>query len=69
MTYAICKQNENGSCDLLAEGLDRKDAIARATELAKTNKGITVEFTRKSDGQHGFLNRDGNHDVTGRYWS
>lgn len=69
MKYSVVKNNANGSSTVVAEGLSKKEAVAKATEMAASTSGITVEFFRKSDGQHGYLNQDGSHDVTGKHWS
>ena len=50
------------------------DTAEEATELAiracKENPGcpVYVSWFRPSDGQHGYLNRGGDHDVTGYNW-
>jgi len=43
-------------------------ATATAKKEAKTDSHVFVSFYRASDGQHGYLNRDGNHAITGKAW-
>lgn len=51
-------------------GLSKKQAENKAVELAAEypNCLVFVEWFRKSDGQHGYLNQDGNHAITGEAW-
>jgi hypothetical protein len=68
-TYSIYQQHENDSATLLASGLSKVVAVVSAAELLSQGKShFTVEFFRKSDGQHGYLNQDGNHAPTGKHW-
>ena len=69
MTYDICDNRDSGETIFLVEDLTEQDAMAQAAELAKSKKGITVEWNRASDGQHGYLNQDGNHAINGQYWT
>ena len=41
--------------------------IARR-EAADRNNQVFVSWFRSSDGQHGYLNPDGNHAITGDTW-
>lgn len=47
--------------------LSKKAATTLAEKLAAEGKTIFISFFRKSDGQHGHLNRDG-HSITGQAW-
>ena len=48
----------------------KKEAISLATKYAKNpnNCGVYISWYRKSDGQHGYLNPGGDHDITGQAW-
>lgn len=48
--------------------LNRKEATEIAKREAEQDKHVLVTWFRKSDGQLGYLNRDGNHDITGKAW-
>mgnify|MGYP006922195423 FL=1 len=56
-------------CELVGgdQGLSAKKAQALARRLAAQNpdKQVFVTFYRSSDGQHGYLNPDGNHSIDG----
>ena len=69
MTYDIYDNQEGGQAVLLAEDLTERKAMTQAAELAKGRKGITVEWNRASDGQHGYLNQDGSHAIRGQFWA
>lgn len=47
-----------------------RDVPGAVNDLASQHprSRIYVEWSRKSDGQHGYLNPDGDHDITGRPW-
>lgn len=51
-------------------GLRQQDAVRiakrKATEYPQYK--VFVYWFRKSDGQTGYLNRDGNHAITGEAW-
>jgi len=68
MTYDIYDNQENGETILLASGLTEKQASEKAVKFAMEKSGITIEWNRASDGQHGYLNQDGSHAITGKYW-
>jgi len=44
--------------------------VAKLAQAAAQRKGcrVYVEWYRKSDGQHGYLNPDGDHAITGVAW-
>jgi len=69
MLYDIYNNHENGQSTLLHEGLKKSVAVNVANELAGKFAGITVEWDRESDDQHGYLNQDVNHEITGTHWS
>jgi hypothetical protein len=55
--------------DELYFDLSKKEAIKIAKEQsADSRKQVFVTWFRKSDGQHGYLNSDGNHAITGVAW-
>ncbi|MFH2075578.1 MAG: hypothetical protein ABIJ57_09565 [Pseudomonadota bacterium] len=49
-------------------GLSQKEAVMLARKLATGRKQVYVSWSRSSDGQTGYLNRDGSHDITGKAW-
>jgi hypothetical protein len=51
-------------------GLNKSAAIASAKKYAEQypKKQVFISWFRKSDGQRGYLNPDGNHDITGKAW-
>jgi len=70
MEYTITAKNENGqSVEWITVRGDKK-AAQEAVKMAKENPkcNVFVEWFRKSDGQHGYLNPGRNHDITGQAW-
>ena len=67
MKYTVEVQADN----VVYQNLSKREAVKTAKEEAakKALNGVFVHWYRKSDGQHGYLNPDGNHDCTGRDWS
>jgi len=43
-------------------------ALAKAAAAKYPNEAVFVSWGRASDGQQGYLNRDGNHAITGEKW-
>ncbi|GAE10035.1 hypothetical protein [Paenibacillus sp. JCM 10914] len=45
-------------------------AVITAEEFAKkyADANVYIRFYHKSKGQVGYLNQDGNHDITGKPW-
>jgi hypothetical protein len=66
MTYEVEIQNKG----MYAPDCTKKEAIALAQEFAqdKTNCGVYISWFRASDGQHGYLNPNGAHAITGQAW-
>ena len=58
---------ENYPCE------NEADAVEIATKIANgykdTGVGVYVSFFRRSDFQVGYLNKDGNHAITGESWT
>lgn len=54
--------------EVLYHDLFKNEAIGIARREASAGKQVFVTWFRKSDGQHGYLNRDGNHAITGEAW-
>jgi hypothetical protein len=49
--------------------LTKRAAASRAkAEAEDSSNQVYVTFYRAADGQHGYLNRDGNHEITGKMW-
>ena len=68
MKYAVEEQTISGT-DALWHGLTQRRAIAAARHVARyTDGNIYISWYRASDGQHGYLNPDGNHAITGEAW-
>jgi len=68
VVYAVNQRFENGQEKTIAENLTERQAAELASEQCKEKSGITVSFFRESDGQVGYLNQDGNHEISGRFW-
>jgi len=65
--YSVYYKDETLREVSLGEELTEKEAVALAEKHA--DKGhVFVRFYRQSDGQVGYLNPDGNHDITGKAW-
>lgn len=67
--YYVEIQQETGFIDY--RPLTARTDTARINQTAKIAKAnpdchVFCAFERSTDGQHGYLNRDGNHDITGR---
>lgn len=67
--YTIEIATINGE-DYPETGLTKSAAITAARKYAEKypQKRIFISWFRGSDGQHGYLNPDGNHDITGEAW-
>ena len=65
MKYTVTADSE-----MVETGLSKKEAIKLANEsiVKYPDDEIHVEFYRSSDGQHGYLNQGGNHEITGKAW-
>ncbi len=49
--------------------LTERQAIKQAKEIRSEHNGETfITWYRASDGQHGFLNPSGNHEIMGISW-
>ncbi len=53
--------------DQTIANLTETEAREQADLYAADGDAVTISWYRESDGQHGFLNRDG-HGVTGKIW-
>ena len=53
--------------DQTINGLTKKEAIQQAKLYAEDGDHVIISWFRASDGQHGYLNRDG-HAVSGKPW-
>jgi hypothetical protein len=71
MKYTVEIKN-NGQTVADYENLPQKEAerVAKieAGKPENKNNQVFVTFFRSSDGQHGYLNSDGNHDIGGQAW-
>ena len=69
MKYAIERTSIGGS-ETIEVGLSLHQALHNAAKQAAKNKGqiyqIYVVWYRESDGQHGYVNPDGNHSINGK---
>lgn len=54
--------------DIVYHDLSRREAEQTAKQEAAKQQQVFVTWFRSSDGQHGYLNRDGNHAITGTAW-
>jgi len=63
MKYNICDFDG----DEIETGLSLKTAKEKAKEYAKEEK-VFVTWYRSSDSQQGYLNENGDHEITGKPW-
>lgn len=72
MTYAIELVHESGQVEFIAEATGVVDATRAANRAASRFAGrdglVYVTWFRESDGQRGYWNPDGRHDVIGKAW-
>lgn len=72
MNYTVVVTEEAGSPypDYVIDASSISEAIEKAEEMAEKHpdKLVFVQFFRKSDGQSGYINRDG-ADIVGRSWT
>lgn len=69
MKYDIVVIDKNGEEENSGSGLSKTEAVKKARELALlTDIQVFVTWHRAADGQTGYLNSDGNHDITGKAW-
>jgi len=70
MNYTVEITFEGMTTDEIT-GLTKAQAIKTA-KIKAAESGeeyqVFVSFFRPSDGQRGYLNRDGNHEITGTAW-
>ena len=69
MKYTVTTEFEGISISEQS-GLSKAEAIRTAKNEAKsdTDNQVFVNWYRKSDGQTGYLNSDGDHAITGKAW-
>lgn len=69
MKYSVVVK-ENGMTISETNGCTKAEAKRIAKIEAADNKDaqVFVTWLRSSDGQHGYLNSDGNHAITGTAW-
>jgi hypothetical protein len=70
MHYTVTAKNESWEPKAQYNGLLKNQAKAQARALAKVYPDckVFVSWFRASDGCHGYLNPDGNHDIEGQAW-
>lgn len=72
MKYTVTMQTELGKPVATTPNLSKTKAVKEARRMAAdpatANNLVFITWFRKSDGQHGYLNPDGNHDITGKSW-
>ena len=69
MTYDIIVVDETGDEKNGGTGLSKSEATNKARALAATtDKQVYVTWFRPLDGQHGYLNSNGDHAITGKAW-
>ena len=64
MKYTVEIKNKDSHIPDLTE----KEAIEQAKLYAEDGDEVFITWFRESDGQHGYLNRDG-HGITGQAWT
>jgi hypothetical protein len=70
MKYSVDRYPKTGESINIAWDMSKKAATAEAKRAAGEypNDKIYVSWHRSTDGQHGYLNRDGSHAITGAAW-
>lgn len=70
MKYTVTAISDMGFETQIAAGVSKKNVKNIVAEMiADGEKQIYVSWFRASDGQHGYLNSDGNHAITGSNWA
>lgn len=54
--------------DILYHDLEKRQAEAIAKREAEQGNQVFVQWFRKTDGQHGYLDSDGSNAITGQAW-
>jgi len=52
----------------IEDRLSQTEVTKQAKRYAKEGSEVYVKWYRYQDGQNGYLNRDGNHEITGYKW-
>ena len=70
MKYDVNVYSENDQIITNENGLTKTGAMSTAAKYAAKyqNHQVFIEWHRESDGQHGYLNPDGDHAITGKAW-
>ena len=72
MRYTVAVQHKSGQiiCETpdCTEKEAKKVAKIDAKNYPRPDHLVFVSWFRPSDGQHGYLNPDGNHAITGEAW-
>jgi hypothetical protein len=68
--YTVTLNDADTGTDESWPGLTKRQAISLAKETAAFNPtcAVFIEWFRKSDGQRGYLNPSGDHEITGHVW-
>jgi len=68
--YTVTLNDADTGTDESWPGLTKRQAISLAKETAAFNPtcAVFIEWFRKSDGQRGYLNPSGDHEITGHAW-
>lgn len=67
MKYTVEIHNENG-IESSYHDLSKTEAVKAAKKESGQKKQVFIFWGRASDGQHGYLNPDGNHEIVGKSW-
>jgi len=70
MKYTVTEYRDDGIPVESEDGLTLTEAkrVARSTAHKHPHNQVFIEWFRISDGQHGFVNPDGNDAITGEPW-
>lgn len=71
MRYTVTEEHHDGGIDLIWRGESVATAITEGALAARERSPqshVYVEWFRDSDGQRGYLNPNGDHDVAGKSW-
>lgn len=69
MQYTVIVKNRTTGEPVVMIPCTKREAIKTAKEEAKNPQHqVFVEWLRASDGQRGYLNRNGSNTITGEAW-